>query len=178
MFASGNRKCWAFSKLSTNSAVTQLSTRKEQDPDVKSACAVTTPLPSNIKVSCRGCWGSNHLTISAIAHSNSSSGNKPSHHNSDWPTLRWISLYSLTAAHRLWSSDWVALLWLLLTSHILQLFLLRCSKETYSPCSVYSPQGLLTVYWNDLTSVTFNSAFTGKLWRCSVFSGTGGLRTL
>lgn len=127
MFASGNGKFWAYSKLSTKSTVTQLATYEEQDPDVKSACAVTTPLPSNIKVSCSGCWGSDHLTISAIAHSNNSPENKPSHHNSDWPTLHWISHYSLSAAQRLWSHGWAALLCLFLAGHFLQLFLSRCS---------------------------------------------------
>lgn len=76
--APGNIQSWAYTKLSTNSTVTQLSTYKEpRDPDVNSACAVTTPLPLNIKVSCSGYCGSSHLTITAIAHGNDSPENKP-----------------------------------------------------------------------------------------------------
>jgi len=105
-FASGNRISCVFSKLSANSSVTQLSVQGERDPDVKSACAVTTPLSLNIKVSCGGCCWSNRSTISAIAQSNDSLGNKPSHHYSGCSALHSISWFSLSTAHGVWSSNW------------------------------------------------------------------------
>lgn len=81
--------------MSTNCQQTlpliHLAIHTEWDPDVKSACAVTTLLPSNIKVHCSGCWGSNHLTISTIAHSDDSHGNKPSRLRSDWRSLHGVS---------------------------------------------------------------------------------------
>lgn len=47
-------------------------------------------------------------TISA--HSNDSRGNKPPHHNFDWPTLHCIRCFSLSAAYRMWSSSWASVL--------------------------------------------------------------------
>lgn len=112
----GKRKSWAHSKLSTKSTVTRLSPYEDRDPDVKPACAVTTPVPSNIKVSCSRYCGSSHLTISAIAHSNGSTRNNPPTHPHTHPFITLIDLLciisdaSVSAARRVWSSRWAALL--------------------------------------------------------------------
>lgn len=104
------RENWILNIFQTvkSSALTQLSGYEEQGQDVKPARDVTMLRHSNIKISCsRHCWSS-HLTIRAIAHSNDSPRNKPSHHNFDWPTLRYMTCFF--AACWVQRSSWAALL--------------------------------------------------------------------